>query len=64
MRLVPSVSNRGAVSIIVLLAAEAYEKLGDFVQAIEWYQLYKQHAHLNDDSEIDERIEDLRRSTS
>jgi len=46
------------------LAAEAYEKLGDFAEAIKWYQLYKQHAHLNDEPEIDERIEDLRRSMS
>lgn len=46
------------------LAAEAYERLGDLGEAINWYKLYKEHGHLNDEREIDERIDQLTRSIS
>jgi tetratricopeptide (TPR) repeat protein len=46
------------------LAADACEHLGKFAEAISWYELYKEYGHLNDQTEIDDKIEDLREMMS
>jgi tetratricopeptide (TPR) repeat protein len=44
------------------LAAEACERLGQFAEAIKWYQLYKEHGQVGSNREIDNKIEELNRN--